>query len=74
MKQIAIFLIYLAGIAAMTAQNRPNVILMLSDNLGYGDLGCYGGGIIRGAPTPNIDRLASEGIRFTNFKVNSLYT
>jgi len=44
---------------------------MLSDNLGYGDLGCYGGGIIRGAPTPNIDQLASEGIRFTNFNVES---
>jgi len=42
---------------------------MLSDNLGYGDLGCYGGGIIRGAPTPNIDQLAAEGKRFTNFNV-----
>lgn len=55
----------------LVAQDQPNIIFMLSDNLGYGDLGCYGGGIIRGAPTPNIDKLASEGIRFTNFNVES---
>lgn len=53
----------------MSSQERPNIIFMLSDNLGYGDLGCYGGGIIRGAPTPQIDKLAAEGIRFTNFNV-----
>lgn len=56
---------------SLTAQDQPNIIFMLSDNLGYGDLGCYGGGIIRGAPTPNIDQLAAEGIRFTNFNVES---
>ena len=55
----------------LSAQNQPNIIFMLSDNLGYGDLGCYGGGIIRGAPTPNIDQLAAEGIRFTNFNVEA---
>jgi len=53
------------------AQSKPNIVLMLSDNLGYGELGCYGGGIIRGAPTPNLDQLANEGIRFTNFNVES---
>ena len=53
------------------AQEQPNIVFMLSDNLGYGDLGCYGGGIIRAAPTPNIDQLASEGKRFTNFNVES---
>lgn len=36
---------------------------MLPDNLGYGELGCYGGGILRGAPTPRIDVLGSEGTR-----------
>ena len=43
---------------------RPNVVLILADDLGYGDLGCYGQTRIR---TPNLDRLASEGLRFTSF-------
>lgn len=42
---------------------------MLSDNLGYGEIGVYGGGVLRGAPTPRLDRLASEGMRLTNFNV-----
>lgn len=50
---------------------RPNIIVMLSDNLGFGDLGVYGGGALRGAPTPNIDELANQGIRFTNFTVEA---
>lgn len=50
---------------------KPNIVLVLADNLGWGELGCYGGGILRGAPTPRIDALASEGARFTNFNVES---
>jgi arylsulfatase A-like enzyme len=46
----------------------PNVILILADDLGYGDLGCYGQKLIQ---TPNIDRLAREGMRFTNFYAGS---
>jgi arylsulfatase A-like enzyme len=46
------------------AAPRPNVILILADDLGYGDLGCYGQAHIR---TPNLDRLAAEGLRFTSF-------
>ena len=42
---------------------RPNVVLILADNVGYGDLGCYGGGELRGAPTPRLDQLAREGLR-----------
>ena len=49
----------------------PNVVLILADNLGWGELGCYGGGVLRGAPTPRIDKLASEGLRFLNFNVES---
>ncbi len=49
--------------------NKPNIVIMLSDNLGYGEIGVYGGGPIRGVPTPNIDQLAREGTRFTNFNV-----
>ena len=50
---------------------QPNVVLILADNLGWGELGCYGGGAIRGAPTPRIDALGLEGTRFLNFNVES---
>ena len=50
---------------------KPNIVLILADNLGWGELGCYGGGELRGAPTPRIDKLASQGIRFLNFNVES---
>ena len=56
---------------AAAEEKRPNVVVMLSDNLGYGDLGSYGGGVIRGAPTPHLDTLADQGIRFTNFNVEA---
>jgi arylsulfatase len=46
-------------------------VLILADNLGWGELGCYGGGILRGAPTPRIDALAAQGLRLTNFNVES---
>lgn len=52
-----------ASLAAATTQ-PPNVILILVDDMGYGDLGCYGHRVIR---TPNLDRLAQEGQRWTNF-------
>ncbi len=69
----AILLMTAIGLLApgVYAAERPNIILMLSDNLGYGDLGSYGGGAVRGAPTPNLDSLASEGLRFTNFNVEA---
>ncbi|MBU2549231.1 MAG: sulfatase-like hydrolase/transferase [Proteobacteria bacterium] len=51
---------------------RPNIVIVNCDDLGYGDLGCFGNQIIR---TPNIDRLAAEGVRFTSFYAsNSLCT
>jgi arylsulfatase len=53
------------------AQNPPNIVFILADNLGWGELGCYGGGPLRGAPTPRLDRLAAEGLRLTNFNVES---
>ncbi len=53
---------------------RPNIILVLMDNLGYGELGVYGGGILRGAPTPRIDTLAAEGTRLLNFNVEAQCT
>ena len=45
----------------------PNIIILLADDLGYGDLGCYGCPDIQ---TPNIDKLATQGVRFTNFYSN----
>ena len=49
----------------------PHIVLIVADNLGWGELGCYGGGALRGAPTPNIDRLATEGLLLQNFNVES---
>ena len=53
---------------------KPNIVLVLMDNLGWGELGVYGGGILRGAPTPRLDRLASEGFRGLNFNVEAQCT
>jgi arylsulfatase A len=60
------FLKTLAGgtLAAARAQNsQPNIVFIYADDLGYGDLGCYGSGIA----TPNLDQMAAEGVRFLNF-------
>jgi arylsulfatase A-like enzyme len=46
---------------------KPNILLIVSDDTGYGDLGAYGGGVGRGMPTPNIDRLADDGMTFFSF-------
>jgi arylsulfatase len=48
---------------------KPNIVLVFMDNFGWGEPGFNGGGIIRGAPTPRLDKLASEGLRMTNFNV-----
>src|SRR5260221_1355446 len=48
--------------ARLLAKHKPNILFILADDLGYGDLGCYGQTRIK---TPNIDRLAAEGVRFT---------
>jgi arylsulfatase A-like enzyme len=45
----------------------PNIVYFLVDNLGYGELGCYGGGILRGADTKRIDAFAGEGMKLLNF-------
>lgn len=47
--------------------SRPNIVIIMVDDMGYGDAGCYGGTAF---PTPNIDRLAKEGMRFTDFHSN----
>jgi arylsulfatase A-like enzyme len=60
-------------VAQAQAQQRtvpsgpPNIVYFLVDNLGYGELGCYGGGILRGADTRRIDAFAGEGMKLLNF-------
>ena len=53
--------------AAPAPARRPNIILIVADDLGYADLGCYGNTRIR---SPHLDRMASEGMRFTDFAVS----
>jgi arylsulfatase A-like enzyme len=59
---------------ALAQSVKPNIVFILMDNLGYGEVGVYGGGIMRGAPTPRIDQLAAEGTRLTNFNVEAQCT
>jgi arylsulfatase len=54
---------------AVLAQDKPNIVLVFLDNFGWGEPGFNGGGIIRGAATPRLDLIASEGLRLTNFNV-----
>ena len=60
---LAVFLLGMALANVAAAASRPNVVLIYADDLGYGDLGSFGGELI---DTPNVDRLAREGMRFTN--------
>src|ERR1043166_376655 len=53
----------LPGSAQAQGKKKPNIVVILADDLGYSDIGCYGGEI----KTPNLDRMAKNGLRFTNF-------
>jgi arylsulfatase A-like enzyme len=55
-------------------EQKPNILFILADNLGYGELGAYGGGETRGAPTPVLDQLAREGLRLTNISMETQCT
>jgi arylsulfatase A-like enzyme len=59
------------AVAAPKSGSKPNIILVLMDNFGYGEIGVYGGGVLRGAATPNIDSIATEGFQLTNFNVEA---
>lgn len=52
---------------AQAQDKKPNILFIVSDDTGYGDLGAYGGGEGRGMPTPNIDKMANEGMTFFSF-------
>ena len=58
-----------ASQSAVEETGQPNVVLILMDNVGWGEIGAYGGGVLRGAPTPRLDTLAGEGLRLLNFNV-----
>jgi arylsulfatase A len=63
----ALALAPVAPLRAADTPRLPNVVIVFTDDQGYGDLGCYGA---KGFETPNIDRLAKEGVRFTDFHVS----
>ena len=62
-KWIRIFVLALACFESVDAAKRPNIVLIMADDLGFADLGCYGSEI----QTPNLDTLAGEGLRFSQF-------
>ncbi len=67
--RLLLFVCVFTAISAISAPatataDKPNIIFLLTDDMGYGDVGCYGGDFV---PTPNIDRLAAEGTRFTQY-------
>ena len=54
--------------------SQPNIVVFWWDNLGWGEIGCYGGGVLRGAPTPRIDSIADQGLKLLNFNVEAQCT
>lgn len=66
---MALFSLFFTPAILQAAEEKPNVVLMVVDNLGWGEIGAYGGGILRGAPTPRLDELANEGLQLLNFNV-----
>jgi len=62
-------LLVCCALTAASAADKPNVVFILADHVGCGDLGPYGGGELPGAPTPHIDQLASERLRLTQYLV-----
>ncbi|MEN8715094.1 MAG: sulfatase-like hydrolase/transferase, partial [Verrucomicrobiales bacterium] len=57
-----------AALLCFSGNAAPNIVLIVSDDMGYSDLGCYGGEI----ETPHLDALAEKGLRFTNYYVNNM--
>jgi arylsulfatase A-like enzyme len=63
-----LLLFFSCVLAAVAAESEPNIILILADDLGYGEIGCFGSKLIQ---TPNLDRMAKEGMKLTNFYAGS---
>ena len=68
-RQIGPLLVMLLMSLPIVAADKPNVVVIMVDNHGWGELGVYGGGQLRGAPTPRLDALAKEGMQLLNFNV-----
>jgi arylsulfatase len=70
LKALSLFTLPLiaGGISGQTVKKQPNLVIIFCDDLGYGDIGCYGNPTIK---TPNIDRLATEGMKMTQFYVGA---
>ncbi|HYE21077.1 MAG TPA: sulfatase [Tepidisphaeraceae bacterium] len=64
---VLVALLITIPVSANQPARGPNVVVIFCDDLGYADVSCYGG---KGAPTPNVDKLAAEGVRFTDFYVS----
>ena len=67
LKWLPLLLAALFAVSARAADKKPNILFIVSDDTGYGDLGPYGGGEGRGMPTPNIDKMAKEWMTFFSF-------
>lgn len=79
MRQICLLATLLAlslssWVADAQPRAKPNVVIMLADNVGYGDIGAYGAGEVRGMPTPRIDQLAAQSLRLTQYLVEPACT
>ncbi len=68
MRTLVLLGMSLVGVFQAAADDRPNIVLIMADDLGWSDIGCYGGEI----PTPHIDSLASSGLSFTQFYNNAV--
>jgi len=66
-----LFMSFPLTVVAAGSDDKPNIVLVLMDNFGYGEVGVYGGGVMRGAATPNIDSIATEGFQLTNYNVEA---
>jgi len=68
MKSACFALLFFGLVLPASIQSAPNILHIISDDMGYADIGCYGSEI----ETPNLDSLAAQGLRFTNFYVNNM--
>ncbi len=67
MKKFWFLIITIYATSALQAQKKPNIVIILADDMGYGDIGCYGNKQIK---TPNLDQMAKNGVRFIDFHSN----